>query len=387
MNIIQDEDFVLHKAMAEFIKKNIQQPLRIANDKCHRLAADYERTKKSFMEGETFDEVGKNSKLLEKKREKLLDSLVVQDRLEKIYQRNEARLKFINSHLEQVGIYNFAVEKKKLQQAIGLKDAVSEQDLNLNAGESGVTYKFFNGEILAFKNDELDLSQDYNIEVLKTADSKFYHELVSTFPESVGTIPDECFMASNIKNNILIESILFVASKMKTQTIKQSNAQLGGMLANAGRINGIEEYAEALKNYLNVIVKQCMRKNLPQMEQKINDTLKCNEWTEFLPPAKRVAPLSQGLAGDIPKTEEEVSEDVRKEQEKESQKAISREELLSLLLADDEDDLEEQSSNQENEKNAEEERKLNEKKELEMKEKELEEELGMSLRKNNTEGK
>lgn len=385
MEIIQDSDYVLYKTLAEFIKKNTSLQLMKINADCFAKLLVYEKTKAMYLTCEESDQFGKLAKKLSDLREDLISLLAVQDRIEKIVSRNDKRLEFINSHLQMVGIYNDTIDKKTFQQALkNEKDDVSAESLNLNC-DDGVTYKLFCGEILAFKNDRLDLSLAFNQNILSSASSDFYHELVSTFPGSVGTIPDEFFIVSNIKNNILRECILYVAAKFKNQSIKQSNAELGGLLANAGNLNDIEEYAKELKNYLNVCVKQTMKKNMPEQEAQINADLKCSEWSEFLPVSKRVAPLAGGIAGDNPKTEEEENEEVRKEQEKETQKALSSEELLDLLLADD-DLQEEQEDDKEDMRKAEEERKLNEEKEKKLQEEELEEELGKALKKDDHTG-
>lgn len=386
MEIIQDSDYVLYKTLAEFIKKNTVSQLMKINADCSAKLLVYEKTKAMYLACEESEQFGKLAKKLSDLREDLISSFAVQDRIEKIVSRNDKRLEFINSHLQMVGIYNDTIDKKTFQQALkNEKDDVSEESLNLNC-DDGITYKLFCGEILAFKNDRLDLSLAFNQNVLASANSSFYHELISTFPGSVGTIPDEFFMVSNIKNNVLRECILYVAAKFKNQSIKQSNAELGGLLANAGNLSDIEEYAKELKNYLNVCVKQTMKSNMPEQEAQINADLKCVEWSDFLPASKRIAPLAGGIAGDNPKTEEETSEEVRKEQEKEAQKAMSSEELLDLLLADDDDLQEEVEDDKEDMQKAEEERKLNEEREKKQQEEELEEELNRALKKDDHTG-
>lgn len=384
MGEIQDNEYVLYKTIVEFIQTNIQSSLSIVNAKCGLKLAEYEKSKSEFMACKTYESVGNSSKILNNKRKELISLFAIQDRIESIQKRNVHRLEYINSYLQKVGIYNTSLDKKSVMKAINdEKNEVNEQSLNLNFGGDNITYKLVNGEILAFKNNKLDLSLEFNFNVLSDADSSFYHELVTNFPWVVGTIPDDYYIISSIKNNILRECILYVASKMKTQSIKQSNVELGGLLAGAGNIRNIQEYANELKNYLNVCAKQSMKQDMPKFEDEINAGLKCNEASEFLPASKRVAPLSAGIAGDIPKTEAEVSEDVRKEQEKETQNSITNAELVELLMAD-EDDIGLDSETQENAKRAEEERKLNELEEENQKIKQLEEELAMSLRKNDS---
>ena len=109
-----------------------------------------------------------------------------------------------------------------------------------------------------------------------------------------------------------------------------------------------------------MVVKQSLKSHSPELGADIDESLKCNEASEFLPRSKRIAVLANGLASDAPKTEAEESEEVRKEQEEEAKEAITREELLDLLLADEEEEQELQEDIEEISKVAEEERRLNE---------------------------
>ena len=57
----------------------------------------------------------------------------------------------------------------------------------------------------------------------------------------------------------------------------------------------------------------------PMLADEINDKLKCNEASELLPASKKVAVLADGLAGNVEKTEEQESEEVRKTKEQETE--------------------------------------------------------------------
>lgn len=383
MEIIQESDYVLFKALSEFIVKNGSERLKVLTEKCNASLAEYEKIKARFNACQNYEELGVWSKKLEEKRQTLFGMIAVQDRMNKVVERNKARLELFKTKLDGMGIYNDVVDKKLFSNALAEeKDKLSEDGLNLNPAKSGgVIYKFFAGKIVAFKNGEPDLSLEYNQNLLSVADSSFFHDLVSAFPSCVGTLTDDEFMILSIKHNILRESVLYVASKMKTQTIKQSNAELGIGMVNLANISNIEEYAKELKNFFNVCVKQNLKNKMPDFEQEING-LKCVEWSEFLPASRRVAPLSQGLAGDAPKTEAEESEEVRKEQEKEAQKELTAEQLLDMLLADDEEDLDMQEEAQEQQKKIEEEIKLNEERKQQ---EELEQMKQMGLRKTTAE--
>lgn len=386
MELIQDSQYILFKAMSENIIKGLEKPLRKLESQIEKLAVKFEKVRAKFLSSESYDDFGVSSKQLNDIKKDLIKLCAVHDRLEKIVHRNNQRLAYYQTKLDSFGIYNYQVDKKDYSDALKKsEDNINESSLNLNPyTNNGVTYKFFSGKILAFKDDKLDLSMPENEEVLKTADSGFFHELIETFPYAVATIPDEFYISSVIRYNVLKESILFVASKSKKQSIIESNKELGSLLVNAGNISNIAEFANALNNYFKVSVKQCFKANSPDLADDVDKTIKCNESSEFLPRSKRVAVLANGLVSDAPKTEEKQSEEERKEQEKEAQNEISREQLLEMLLADDEDDLEIQENRQEAAKKAEEERKLNEEQEDLLEIEELEKELELGLKKNDT---
>ncbi len=386
MELIQDSDYILFNAMAENVICGLAKPLKRLNEQCEILSIKYAKLRAKFLESGTYDELGESSKQLRELEQNLIKMLAVQDRLEKIVQRNKKRQELFKSRFETVGIYNLQADKKEISKLVSKEvDNITEDALNLNAkGGENLSYKFFGGEILVFKDGKLDLSLVENENVLRNASSSFFHELVDTFPYAVGTIPDEAYLSSKIKTNVLKESVLYVASKMKTQSIAESNRQLGGLLANSSEIGSIETFARELKNYLNVLVKQSFRANAPDLITEINQTLKCNEASEFLPRSKRVAVLANGIALDAPKTEAEESEEVRKEQEEAAKEQITREDLLNLLLADEEEDLELQETIEKIEKKSEEERKLNEKQQEELDMEELERGLESALKKNDT---
>lgn len=386
MELIQDSEYVVFKAISENIIKGLEKPLKKLESKIDKLAVKFEKIRSQFLSSESYEVLSLSSTQLASIKNDLIKLCAVHDRIEKIVSRNNKRLAYYQTKLDAFGIYNYQVDKKDYLEVLKKSESnVNESSLNLNPYKNeGITYKFFSGKILAFKDDKLDLSLIENEEVLKSADAGFFHDLVETFPYAVATIPDEFYIYSVIRYNVLKECILFVASKSKKQSIAESNKELGGLLANVGNISNISEFAKALNNYLQVSVKQCFKKNSPELLDDIDKTIKCNESSEFLPRSKRVAVLANGMMGDAPKNEVQQSEEERKDQEKEAQNEITREQLLEMLLADDEDDLEIQENQQETAKKAEEERKLNEKKEDELELEELQKELELGLKKNDT---
>ena len=212
-----------------------------------------------------------------------------------------------------------------------------------------------------------------NENALIEGSAEFFHEVIFTFPYAVATIPDEIYLVSSVKNKILKECILFVASKLKVQSIYDSNKELGSLLENAGQISDISEFARELRNYFNVVVKQCIKRQSPELAEEADYFLRCYEGTEFLPVEKRVA----GAAIDDAEfaTEEQESkqdkkselsisdEEMQSEEEsagEQEQRTRSTKELVDLLLADDEEDdlLSEESDSEEQQETSESEDEL-----------------------------
>lgn len=356
MKIVDDSEYVLFKAFSNHIKMGLVKPLNKLNLKCFEEFAKFEKQNALFLNSDTYENLGDNSKKLDVQKKKLIELLAVQDRIEKILKRNEQRLEFVNARLSAVGIYNDAVDKKQFNSELSKESKNIEcSTLNLNPKQNGgVTFKFFAGETLAFRDDVLDFSLEENRNVLMEGSADFFHEVIFTFPYSVATIPDEAFMMAGLKNKVLKECILFVSSKMKVQSIYDSNKELGSLLENAGNIFDIAQYARELRNYFNVVVKQCIKSQAPELAEDVDLNLKCYEGSDFLPASRRISGaetvVPEFIAEDEnqkdkePKkadVENEVSESKESESEdgqEQMKTGRSTEELLDLLLSDDGDD-------------------------------------------------
>lgn len=356
MKIVDDSEYVLFKAFSNHIKMCLVKPLNKLNLKCFEEFAKFEKQNALFLNSDTYENLGDNSKKLDVQKKKLIELLAVQDRIEKILKRNEQRLEFVNARLSAVGIYNDAVDKKQFNSELSKESKNIEcSTLNLNPKQNGgVTFKFFAGETLAFRDDVLDFSLEENRNVLMDGSADFFHEVIFTFPYSVATIPDEAFMMAGLKNKVLKECILFVSSKMKVQSIYDSNKELGSLLENAGNIFDIAQYARELRNYFNVVVKQCIKSQAPELAEDVDLNLKCYEGSDFLPASRRVSgaetvvpefiaedenqkdkePKKADVENELSESKESESEDGQEQMKT----GRSTEELLDLLLSDDGDD-------------------------------------------------
>lgn len=359
MDVIQDSDYVLYKSIAKYVKNELTKPLNALNAKCFKEFSKLEKQKALFLGSETYEDLGDGSKKLKSKRDEFLLLLAVQDRLEKIVEKNEQRIDFISLRLQQMGIYNESVDKKSMFSSFSKESKnVSVDSLNLNpASNGGITFKFFEGIILAFRNDELDLNLEENRDTILDASGDFIHAVVEAFPYAVATIPDDYYMVSDFKNKILKECILYAASKIKNQTIAESNKQLGGLLENVGEMTSISQFANELKNYFNVVVKQKLKTFAPTYENEIDEVLTCNESSRYLPKARIVEKtqvvenVKQEESSDedddkIIHDPNESGEEIVKESETQDEvddkdSDLSTEELLEMLLSDESLDDEE----------------------------------------------
>ena len=289
MDRIDENDFVLYKALSEYISENLQSSFKQVTEKCLYILGLYDKVKAKFLNEENFEKFGECSYVLDKTRKELNKLVAVQDRIDKILRRNKQRIDFLSAKLSQGGIYNDKVDKKTLQKTISSEiKNINAETLNLNqTDDSWIEYKFVDGFVFAFNNDRLDFSLEYNQDILLNANSDLIHLIVNNFPYSISKIPDEIFCVPNIKNSIIKEMIVYASNKIKKQSIKEIDREFGGILENTENIVDLEDYAEQLRNYFNVTAKQVVKAQAPELEAEIDEKLKCAESSKFLPFDKR----------------------------------------------------------------------------------------------------
>ena len=271
-------------------------------------------------------------------------SFAVLDRVETIIKRNEERSKYLQEKCKEMGIYNDKVEPKTLQEKIKPElGKITSETLNLeqNVRGAGIA-KFVNEEVFVFKNGRVDFTNKENLATLPYLSQEQISKFIGRFPYSIGTLPDDVFLISDLKNKILKECIVFAGNNIKQNSLKDINAMLGVPLANAGELKSIEQFAEELKNLFNFLAKEKLKELLPDKLDEISDKLNCNEKSEFLPRSKVEAVLAGGMAGKTEEiSEEKESEEERKEREKEDRLMLELDNLLSDLLAEAQEELEE----------------------------------------------
>lgn len=318
MKIVDEFDYVFHKAVAEDIINGIEpiiKKLTVATDK---LVAKFFAVEQKIMVENNTKKINKLNETAENLKNELISAFCVKSRLDLIVHRNRERVKYLSDKLKEAGIYYNKIDKKRLAEIKKeYKSKISESSLNLNQNnsENNVVLKNINGELLLFVNGKLDLSRRENVDILANASEEFVLKIVSVYPESVSTILPEALMNTAFKKKIL-KAVASYAMNGKETSVKNINNSLGNLLSFKVEIpQDMEGYVAGVQNMFNVVVKQEMIEKNPDKAREINRKLKCNERSELIPASKKVAVLAQGLAGEDEYQEEVESEEIRKEKE------------------------------------------------------------------------
>lgn len=344
MEIIDDAKLTLYKKLSEMICENLENKLAVLNKKCAEILVVFEKERERFLSDESIDRVGVSSAKIKETQFLLNKLFAIQDRIQKMLSRNRQRIEYLTEKLKQIGIYNYDVDKKTLASELAeAKKELSEESLNLNRKDGDrITYKFVEGLVLAFRDDRLDLSLEFNQNVILKSTQDDIHLIIKYFPYAVATIPDEILEVPTIKNNLIKEIVIFAAQKYKDQSFADTNRELGGILEKAGEIDMIEDFAEAVRNNFNVSAKQAFARNHPELAEQIEEKLRCNESSRHLPSdKKRYTEQKESETSQEEQTSQEVSGQTEPEAEQKTDEAMMKEldDLLNDLFdSDDSDD-------------------------------------------------
>lgn len=379
MNNFEDSEYIVYKRLANDVIGDLEPVVAKLRSQIKKGVHGYGVIKTQFLASDTLEKMEFYSKKMREWQSAINKSFALLDRIEILVNRNKERVKYLQGKCDELGIYNDKVETKVLQDKINPETKnVSVESLNLNqTARSSSIARFVNGEVLVFKKGRVDFSNDHNKEVLIGMSQEYLSKFIERYPSSVASIPGEVFANSGAKNRILKECIVFASNHIKTRSLKETNELLGGLLANAGNLNSIEQFANELKNLFNVMAKNYLKETLPESAEEIDDKLACNEHSEFIPKSKVVAALADGLAGEAVQEEEQDSEEERKEKERETRLMMELDDLLGSLLGEDQEEVEQEQEQEEIEAQQE----LNERSEQQSIDEELEKQLELELEK------
>ena len=369
-----ESEIILHKALSSKILEGLLHVNSKMDHACLKITDKIEKLENQVKKSQDVKSIAVYSKQILELEAELVRILSLANRVEILISRNKQRIEYFNKILKDAGIYNESFNPKDLQKMQEEeKDNISTEMLNLNLhAEKGKVTKLVFGELLTFCDGKLDLAETSNKKVLMEFSSAEIKSLIRLYPESISTISDDAFMNVRFKQKLLKEIASYVENESKTQSIKQINEKLGNLLSFKTQITkNVADYVAGVQNMFDAIAKGKLIKEHPERAREIKRKLKCNSKSELIPAQKREAILANGMAGDVQKTEEEESEELRVSNEKDLQTQIWTDTLMQELFAAEEEQEQEEIQNA----LAEEQAKLEELKKLEDEKKKEEEEV------------
>lgn len=354
--VLEERDYIFHKALAEDSKKTLVKLQLKLEKKCLALYRKFKAVEDEYTKTTDIAKLSKYSKLYKATENSMISTFALKNRIEILIKRSDERIAYLNAKLKEAGIYNEKVDKKDLAEVYkSYADKVTEESVNINQNaENGCVHKLINGEVYLFRDGKLSFEDEFNQAVLLTLDAAEIGKIIELFPYSVATFPVELILNTSLKQKVLKEIASFVIEESKTKSITEVNKELGGLLSFKSEYteNAID-YIAGVQNLFEVQIKQNLLERFPEKAGEIYKKLKCNEKSELIPLSKiNIAVFANGLASEAVKDEAEESEEVRISQEKEDQNILEAMQLLSELLGEQEETIEaEREQAEENEEN------------------------------------
>lgn len=325
MKQIDDFEYVFHKKVSENITDELSIVLKKLGKIIEKMSEKVNLLNQKINVITNISKINELSSEVNTLNEELLKICVIKNRIELIFNRNVERKDYLNKKLSDAGIYIDKLDKKRFDETKkAYIEKVDEKSLNLNQknSENNVVLKNINGTLLTFVNDKLDLSVKSNIEVLSDADENYVFNVIYNNPESVKTILPKDLVDTTFKKKIL-KVIASISMGDNVSSIKQLNEQFGNLLSFKTEIpKDAESYVTGVQNLFNFMVKQELIKQNPDKTEIINKKLKCNSKSELIPASIKKIAFASGLAGEDEYSEENESEEIRKDKQKEIDKDI-----------------------------------------------------------------
>lgn len=340
MKSFEDEEYFLLKALSNQVITGMTPALDRVKRLCETMIVEIETVDKNLEEAVSGLDINKLSKFSKEKRDELIRLLAVKNRIDVLLKRNRERVAYINNILQNAGVYNEQFNHKKIDEVEKQEsENISEETLNLNVFEdenTSVESTFFDGEILELKDGKLDFSNKNNANVLLGASDDLLSKIARVYPESISTISVESLLNTTVKKRVLRTIATYVNDESKKKDIKQINKELGSLLEFKTEITKTpEDYIAGVTNMFNSMIKAHLLANKPEKADQIKEKLKCNEKSELIPAAKRVAIMAAGMGGDI-NPEKEESEEERIAREKELGENAANTAFINMIKAEQE---------------------------------------------------
>lgn len=340
MKSFEDEEYFLLKALSNQVITGMNPALDRVKKLCETMIVEIETVDKNLEAAVSGLDINKLSKMSKAKRDELIRLLAVKNRIDVLLKRNRERIAYIDNILKNAGVYNEQFNHKMIAEVEKQEsENINEETLNLNIFEdenTAVENTFFDGEILELKDGKLDFSNSNNANVLMNANEDLMSKIARVYPDSMSTIPVEAILNTTVKKRVLRTIATYVNDESKKKDIKQINKELGSLLEFKTEITKTpEDYIAGITNMFNSMIKAHLLANNPEKAAQIKEKLKCNEKSELIPAAKRVAIMSAGMGGDIT-PEKEESEEERIAREKELGENAANNAFINMLNAEQE---------------------------------------------------
>ena len=385
----QENELMLQKALAQKIITELTPILEKVTKLAQKTVAEYSKVELTLLESQDQQSIMMNTKLLNNLQPKLIFSLALKNSIEKLIRKNTKRADFVNKKLLAVGLVEDNFNKKQLAEFEESQiDQIDDDIIGVN--KRNFEYRYVCENLFLFRNGKIDFSFAHNAEVLKSLAFDDIVSIVSQYPSCISTIPSEMFFDIKLKKNILKAVASYASDNSDKKSMEQINAELGNLLNFSTKTTpNVESFMAEVENVCNVSVRSELLNKMPMKTDVIISKLNCNEKSEFVPSSKKVPILSGGIAGDVQKTEEQESEELRIEQEKQNQlndlinnmynSILEQEEVLKQSEAEEiKEDLQQNIDEVQEEIQKKQIEERERQKELEEKEKELEMMKGFS---------
>ena len=280
-----DQELKIHKNCCLQIIQDVEKVLlKMQKQEVHLAKEYYDLIAELEKSGNDFIKTRKILAEIELCKKKNIDFLVAKKAVEFIFDKNTKRRNYIDKIFGERGIYNQKIEKQTIKKIINENIDKIDAEGMLPEREENNMFLFY-GSKLTKVNDKIDFSVEANRKFLENADGEMIFKLINNFPNSIKTITGEILIDTKLKNLILQKLTIYVFEQRKTKPIYKINMELGGLLnlSATNKIEGVGEYVFAVENLFNVMIKRTLCKLYPEIAQKIDEKLKCNESSKFLP--------------------------------------------------------------------------------------------------------
>ncbi len=290
MTEFDSKELILHKALAEKLVAELTPVLKKLSGNCDSYISKINDAETKLEQTSDITYINEYSRISETQRNKLVEQLILLDRVQKLMDRNKERVDYLTNILSSDGIYNFNVDNKLIKK---IEDEntkkISIETIGLAGELAGVKKCYTIGKLFYFKNGKLDFSLDENKNILKKLDSSDIHKLISYYPESVSTIEADSLVDIAFKQNLLKEIASFVYEEGRRKSFTEINKELGNLLRFSTEIpNSLESYIVGVQNMFNAMVFCYLTSRHPSKSELISNKLKCNLNSELIPEGKLI---------------------------------------------------------------------------------------------------